>query len=62
MSLSVIDRCVLAIVLHRGSAYDSLGQFELAVADYGHALELDSGRGQTPAPEKSRAALGSTAA
>lgn len=27
---------------NRGSAYDSLGQYEKAVADYTHALDLDS--------------------
>lgn len=27
---------------NRGSAYDSLGQYEQAVADYTHALDLDS--------------------
>jgi len=27
---------------NRGSAYDSLGEYEKAVADYTHALDLDS--------------------
>lgn len=35
---------------NRGSAYDSLGQYEKAVADYTHALDLDS---SSPDPDKS---------
>lgn len=35
---------------NRGSAYDSLGQYEKAVADYTHALDLDS---SSPDPDRS---------
>lgn len=35
---------------NRGSAYDSLGQYEKAVADYTRALDLDS---SSPDPDKS---------
>lgn len=35
---------------NRGSAYDSLGQYEKAVADYTHALDLDS---SSPEPDRS---------
>lgn len=38
---------------NRGSAYDSLGQYEKAVADYTHALDLDS-----PSPEPDQSAGG----
>ena len=33
---------------NRGSAYDSLGQYEKAVADYTHALDLDSSSSINP--------------
>ena len=35
---------------NRGSAYDSLGQYEKAVADYTHALDLDN---SSPDPDRS---------
>lgn len=39
---------------NRGSAYDSLGQYEKAVADYTHALDLDS---SSPDPDRSAGGL-----
>lgn len=36
---------------NRGSAYDSLGDFELAVSDYMHALDLDTQNGAAEIPQ-----------